>query len=297
MWDEWGKAITAASGADSGNIYQNYANAGVIDASPAQFAGRKAAIQADIEERRRKEEAAIAAKKKEMDDEYEASKKDPSKAYMEMDENGRYRYFNGAGEMLNINQFSLLTGKRPDEILADSENPYDQKFVSDYKTMRDFASAWVNGDNATLQKFREADPEKYNELISTYKSPAEMVNAFREYYSDYYGDTAGKNEQTPRFSISSMYGVGDDEAGKQMASQLAGSSLEQTLSPINMNAPQQPNFLDRIADTAGTYGPLALLGGGSLWGKSDRQSAWERYEEDRKNNPWMAYQSYLQGPR
>lgn len=301
MWDEWANNIAAASGLNSGNIYQNYANAGVVDASPAAVTGKKAAIQADIDERRRKENLAIEQERKEAEEQYEEDKKDPSKAYMELGEDGRYRFFNGAGQMLNINDFSLLTGKRPDEILADSENPYDQKFVSDYKTMRDFASAWVNGDNETLQKFRMADPEKYNELISKYKSPAEMVSAFRDYYSDYYGNTAGANEQTPRFSISSIYGgPGDDNRagiqGKALQQQLAGSSLEQTLSPINMqDQARQPNFLENIFGAARRYGPIAIAGGGILWGDRGQQDEWERYQEELKNNPWSAYRSYLRG--
>lgn len=297
-WEQYAQAIRGSSGIDSGNIYQNYANAGVINASPAQFAGREAAIRADNEERARKENLAIEQKKKAMEEEFEASKKDPSKAYMELGEDGRYRYYNGAGEMLNINQFSLLTGKRPDEILADSENPADQKFVSDYKTMKEFANAWVNGDNATLQKFREADPEKYNQLISTYKTPAEMVKGFRDYYTDYYGEKAGTGAQdkADRFGLSSKNAIGDDTKGKALRTSVTGSTLDQTLAPITYNEqPSQPNFLQNLWHGATEYGPGALVGGGTLWGKSNEQKAWEDYQERLKTNPWMQYNNYLRG--
>lgn len=297
-WEKAAAAIRSANGLDSGNIYQNYANAGVINASPAQFTGKKMAIQADNEERARKENIQIEQARKKQEKDYEDLKNDPSKAYMQLGEDGRYKYFNGAGQMMNINQFSLLTGKRPDEILADSENPEDQKFVSDYQTMKAFANAWVNGDNETLKKFREADPEKYNQLISTYKSPAEMVKGFRDYYSDYYGDKAGQGNQNGanRFSMSSIAGVGGDAKGKQQQAALDASTLQQTLTPINYNEqPQNPGFWGNAGHAVANYGPLALVGGGSLWGKSDQQKAWEDYQDRLKSNPWMQYNNYLRG--
>ena len=295
-WEAAAAAIRGANGLDSGNIYQNYANAGVINAAPAQFVGRQKAIQADNEERARKESIAIEQKKKAMEDDFEASKKDPGKAYMELGEDGRYKYFNGAGEMLNINQFSLLTGKRPDEILADSENPDDQKFVSDYQTMKQFASAWVNGDNETLQKFRQADPEKYNQLVSTYKTPGEMVKGFRDYYSDYYGSTNGDQSKADRFSMSSKAGIGDDPKGKALKAVVGASPLDQTLAPINMQEqPKDPGFIGDLFHGAATYGPGALVGGGTLWGKSKERTAYEDSQERLKRNPWMQYNNYLRG--
>lgn len=296
-WEKYARAIEGANGLNSGNIYQNYANAGVIDASGAKSTGKKAAIQASIDETRRREGIEAANKRKAIEEQREADKTDPSKAYMKLGDDGKYRYYNGNGEALNINQFSLLTGKRPDEILADSENPADQKFVSDYQTMKQFANAWVNGDNETLKKFREADPEKYNQLISTYKSPAEMVAGFRNYYSDYYGNTEDKQTDAAKFSLSSVAGVGDDPRGKALKGALAGSDLKTTLTPIDMNIPKEPDFWGKTKDTAGTWGPLALVGGGSLWGKSEEQKKWEEYQERLKNNPWYQYNSYLTGPR
>lgn len=294
-WEKAAAAIRGANGTDSGNIYQNYANAGVINAAPEQFVGRQKAVQANVEEKQRQEGIQAAAQKKKLDDDREAAKTDPSKAYMKLGEDGNYRYYNGDGDQMNINQFSLLTGKRPDEILADSENPKDQKFVSDYQTMKQFANAWVNGDNDTLKKFREADPERYNQLISTYKSPSEMVGAFRNYYQDYYGNGVNSNQNTDRFSMSSKAAVGGDAQGKKIAAGIGGSDLTSTLTPIQMNAPSAPTFLDKVGDTAGTYGPLALVGGGSLWGKSSQQKAWEDYQEKLKTNPWMQYNGYLKG--
>lgn len=300
-WEQAAAAIRGANGLDSGNIYQNYANAGVINASPAQFVGRQKSIQADVEEKQRQEAIQAEQAKQKLDAQREADKTDPSKAYMKLGEDGKYRYYNGTGEQLNINQFSLLTGKRPDEILADSENPADQKFVQDYQTMKTFANAWVNGDNDTLKRLRASDPEKYNELITKYKSPAEMVSAFRNYYSDYYGNTTNANNEkaaaftsgnfNPKFDFSPS---ANDAKGKAVANLMAGSTLQQTLSPQKETA-TDPGFWNNAGYSISKYGPLALFGGGSLWGKSDQQTAWEKYQEERKKDPWLAYNSYLAG--
>jgi len=279
MFDEWAKNITDANGLGSDNIYANYANAGVMNASPEQITGNKMAVQATIDENNR--QAAIARQK--LIDQHEIDKLDPGKAQMRLNEDGSYSYYNGAGEKLNINQFSLLTGKRPDEILADSENPKDQKFVADYKTMKTFANAWVNGDNQTLQQLREADPEKFNQLISTYKSPSDMVSAFRDYYSDYYGKNAGQNKQdtaTPSFSMQNVAGLPDNAEGKALASRLSGSPLSQTLAPVNTPVPKQ----------GGDFG--AFIDSLNPWGTINTQR--RKYDEQAQNNPWLAYQSYLQ---
>ena len=256
-WEKAAAAIRSANGLDSGNIYQNYANAGVINASPAQFVGKQESIQADIDEKQRQEAIQASQAKQKLDDQREADKADPGKAYMKLGEDGKYRYYNGAGEALNINQFSLLTGKRPDEILADSENPEDQKFVQDYNTMRTFTQAWVNGDNDTLKRLRASDPAKYEQILKTYKSPAEMVNAFRGYYSDYYGNTAGAQEKSNRFTGNNFNPKFDfspdktDVKGKAVANLLASSSLDQTLNPNVAQKPTSNGWWDKNAPFSG----------------------------------------------
>lgn len=286
MFDEWAKAIQESAGLNSGNIYQNYANAGVINASPAQFAGRKAAVQADIDETARRESQAAARAKKDLEAQVEKDRLDPGKAQMIMraDRSG-YDFFNGVGEKININEFSLLTGKRPDELLADSDNPRDQKFVSDYNTMKTMANAWVNGDNETLTKFRQSDPEKFNELVTKYKSPQEMVRGFMDYYSDYYGSTTVINTaDSPRFSGrepregDKVYGPGgaislEDPSGRPLGT----TTLEQTLSTLPEARPDPGNWWDRNNPFSG------------------RKDAIRRWEEQNRNNPWAQYYSSLIG--
>lgn len=292
MWDEWAKNITGAAGADSGNIYQNYANLGVVNAAPQQSAGRKAVIQADIDDRKRREDAAIGEAKKGLDDQYEKDKTDPGKAKMVMrpDRSG-YDFYNGAGERLNINDFSLLVGKRPDELLADSDNPRDQKFVSDYNTMRTLSNAWVNGDTETLAKYRQADPAKFNELVTKYKNPSDMVRGFMDYYTDYYSTSNNKQTaDTPRFS------PGDPRGGESVYGQdrsvsltdpynskvmLGAPNLQQTLTPVTTMKPEKPGGIGGWFEDKNPW--------------SDYNRKLKEFEEAQKANPWSAYYSSLMG--
>ena len=284
QWEQWANNIRQASGLASGNIYQNYANAGTINASPAAITGRKAAIQADIEETQRKEGIAAGEKKRQLEEERKLEAEDPSKAQMKLRPDGMgYNFFDGAGNQININQFSMLTGKRPDEILADSANPRDQQFVRDYNAMREISNAWVNGDTETLARYRQADPEKFNELVSKYKSPAEMVGAFTSYYSDYYGNAqsqdrgrfspgdprSGDNVYGPNRSMSII----DPISGKR---NLGPATLEQTMTPVLPTQPQG-NWFEKINPFSGYKDEV------------------KRYEEQLKNNPWLAYYQALQG--
>lgn len=283
MFDEFAKNIAASQG--DGNMYDKY-YAYQTNASPAQFAGKHAAIQANNDEIAQAAEAAAAQKRAE----------DDQKAVMRLKPDGHgYDFFTGTGKPININQFSMMTGKRPDEILADSDDPRDIKFVNDYKTMNQFASAWVNRDNKTLQKLRETDPDKFNSLIKTYKSPKDMVNAFTDYYSDYYGGTQGKNDKSKPFSYSDQVGVGpsNDPAGKVIQGRIDNSPLNLTLSP-NKDVPGQPRGQgDFMTDNIMTNNPIANMIPGTFGNKLADYT--KRRKDEEARNPWAAYSSYLTG--
>lgn len=263
---QWQANIDAANG--TGDMYTNYARAlRGTDQSAAAFTGKEAAVGAQNDEiaRQNAEAAAKVAKQKEQD------AADPSKARMELlPDNQGYAFFDGTGQRININQFSLLTGKRPDEILSDSPVAKDQKFVQDYKTLMALSNAWVNGDTETLDKLRAADPKKFNSIISSYKSPAEMVKAFTEHWSDYYGNTNKQNAQTT--SMAPQQVASPD---KNTTSKLAASSLQQVLQPMPTN-PGPQSFLNKI-------NPFA------------DHSKYGAYKDKLADNPWFAYHNSLYG--
>lgn len=273
-WDQWSKNIASANQFDTGNIYQNYATAGVTNAAPEAIAGNKAVFESDVDRINKANASALAQK--------ELDAKDPSKARSIMNQDGTYSFYDGAGNKVNINKFAILTGQTPADILKDSDNPEDQKFVNDYNTMKAFASAWVNGDNETLQKLRTADPQKFNELVSSYKTPSDMVNAFKNYYSDYYGSsTTANTQESPVFSVQNLQGTGSDAAGKNVASQISTSPLQQTLTPTTAALPQK------------SEGFGGFVEGINPW--SEYNVKRREYGDLAKSNPWLAYNKYLSG--
>lgn len=259
MYEEFAKNLSAANDLGSSNIYQNYARAGRINMSPNAVAGGKARAEVTVD----------AAKK-----ENEAKKKANARAVL-LPNNEGYAFLDGDGNRIGINQFSMLTGQRPDQILKDSPAPKDQKFVQDYNTMTTFTNAWVNGDQETLAKMRAADPEKFNQLISNYKSPGEVVKAFTDYWSDYYRPGEPKQDSaTPSFSPRPTQQPIDE----QTANVLASSSLDQILTPMtNMQPPRPLQGFEKVNPFAG------------------QRDALNRYQDYLKQNPWFTYQNSLMG--
>lgn len=263
-------ATPAPSAAPGPSIYTNYAQAlSSFNPSANAYAGNTAAVGAQNDDTARANAAALA--KVEAQKSQDAA--DPGKAQMVLLPNNQgYAFYDGTGQRMNINQYSLLTGKRPDEILADSPDAKDQKFVQDYKTLMALSNAWVNGDTKTLGAMRAADPKKFNQLISTYKSPADMVKAFTQHWSDYYGSTATNSPSTSSFSPQQIQQP--NTTNKALA---AGTDLASVLTPQPTTPKPQESFLDKI-------NPF-----------STAHKATNAYNAEEKSNPWFAYNNSLYG--
>lgn len=273
MFDEWANQLAAAGNYNSGNIYQNAAFVGGPNATQSAAAAPKAAIQADIDETARRESIAEADARKKLEQKREEDKKDPSKAIMKLREDGMgYDFFDGTGQPIGINEYSLITGIKPDKLLEDSDNPKDMKFVQEYRLMNKLVGAFVNGDKETLATFRATDPERFQQLIQEYKTPQEMMAGFMNHYSDYYKGTAGKNQASdPAFAP-----LPKQAPTEEQFNPLLGASLEQTLAPVTTR-PEAGNWWDRNNPFSG------------------RKDAINRWEEQNKTNPWAHYYSSLMG--
>lgn len=269
QWQQWADNITAANGTNSGNIYRNYARAkSGIEAAPEASVAPKAVVQAKIDDINKSN--ADAAAKLEAQRQQDAT--NPNKAQMVLLPNNQgYAFYDGTGKQININQFSLLTGKRPDEILGDSPVAKDQKFVQDYKTLMALSNAWVNGDTQTLDKLRAADPNKFNSLISSYKTPADMVNAFTKHWSDYYGTNNQQDNTNSSFGPQQI-----NTPDKQQSQQLATGSLGQVLTPQPTGPPNE-SFWDKLNPWSGAH------------------KATNNYNKVIQSNPWFAYHNSLYG--
>jgi len=269
-WAQWANNITSASGGAGSNIDTNYAQGQQsADMTPQAQTGKVAAVQATTDNIVQANAAKAAAiQEKQLTD-----AKDPSKAQMTLlPDNKGYAFYDGTGKQIGINQFSLLTGKTPAQLLANSPNPKDQKFVQDYNTLQALSSAWVNGDTKTLDKMRAADPNKFNSLISTYKSPADMVQGFVKHWSDYY--TPNQNTQTatnPSFSPQNV-----NAPTKAQSGALAASTLPQVLTP-QPAAPPQESFWNKLNPFSAPH------------------QAVNNYNNSVSQNPWFAYHNSLYG--
>lgn len=274
-WNAFSAALTGANGGASDNIYKNYAVGKVgADMTPGAYAGGVATAQAKIDEINQ-ENAQAAAKLQAQKAQDQA---DPSKAQMVLLPNNQgYAFYDGTGQQININQYSLLTGKSPADILADSPVPKDQKFVQDYKTLEALSTAWVNGDTKTLDKFRAADPQKFNQIISTYKTPADLVNAFTSHWSDYYS-TNPTNSQSQGTASFGPTPVVPDAVQKNAP---ATTTLKQVLTPQPTLA--KPSF--------GGIGGSILS---HIPGTSEH-AALNNYNSQASSNPWFVYNNSLYG--
>lgn len=265
QWQQFAQNIQGAQG--SGDIYTNYAvSKSGQDRTTAAKAGPAAAVQAKTDDAIRANAAnaaQIAAKQ-------QSDATDPSKYQMVLlPDNKGYAFYDGTGKQIGINQYSLATGKTPAQLLQNSPNPKDQKFVQDYNTLQTLSTAWVNGDTKTLTALRSADPNKFNQLISTYKTPADMVSGFVKHWGDYYTPNQNKDTSaTPSF--------GPQPINNTPAAQQPQGNLGQVLTP-QPKAPPQESFWDKL----------------NPW--SANHKAVNSYNQQIKSNPWFAYHNSLYG--
>lgn len=266
----------AAPVSDPNAVAKNFAIAKTgADFDPAQFAGGTAVVQAkndDIVAANNAQAAKEAAQRSQ-------DAADPSKAQQVLLPNGQgYAFYDGTGKQLNINQYSLLVGKTPAELLADSPNPKDQKFVADYNALQKFTNAWVNGDTKTLATLRAQDPQKFNQIISTYKTPADMVNAFTQHWSDYYGNTNGAQQQNTASAALESNNTPKLDPNNPIDANLAKTNLSQILTPDNIptSAPSE-NLFEKL-------NPF-----------SSQHKAVNAYKAKVAADPWAAYTNSLYG--
>lgn len=146
-----------------------------------------------VAEKQRQE--AEAARQKEMNEIQQ--KLDPSNYKVVRKEDGGYDFFDSTGKPITIDRYAAVTGLRPVDILAKSENPLDIQYVQDYNNTRDVVEAINNGDQATISTFL-----KSNQQIDPKSTAADIMKALAEKYPHIYGkagydDTYAKSWNNP----------------------------------------------------------------------------------------------------
>ena len=289
-FDEWEKNIIGQTG---GKTLEENFYADQYDIGQGAAMGREMSIRGQQEEEARRRahaasQQAAAQERQKLEDKY-----NPSKARMVPKDDGGYDFYDGAGEKINVFNFSQLTGARPDDILKDSYNPRDQQFVQEYGVLRQFTSAMANNDNEMLSKMRAADPDKFNELTTQYQKPAELISAFKDRYSEYFSDRDPDHPTQPR--ASNFLPINKVQVDNEtLQGLLSETTAQDTLRPIAPDPEPEGSAWARFLNPQQNFrdeGLAAIAGGGWLWGgEADRRKQWE----DRINsNPWARYRHNL----
>jgi hypothetical protein len=306
MFDEWSKQIMSTNTAGlQPSMYTN-AVADRYDTGETQAAIGNAKIdQANKEEQdayaESQRKAALAqeelAVKKRMDE------VDPKNSRMEPSDDGGYNFFDGAGKAIDINTFARATGTRVNEILKDSQNPNDQKFVRDFEIVQTIANAMVNGDKELIGTMRSqylttdaegntVDP--IGALLEKYRSktPGDMMNDFKTHWGRMFGGDNAKDASgaTPRVIGEPMRQA--NQLSKEEGAAIAGSTYDQVTAPLNTGAKDLP-WWEKASKTIANNWTLggALTPGvidEGLNSMSARQKAWEEEKRRRETNPWLS---------
>jgi TolA-binding protein len=110
--------------------------------------------------------------------------------------------YTGEVKPINIHQFSQVTNKTPDKILADSNNNLDRQYVRDFGNLNTLVNALASNDTNAIQKLavqiygdnskpvtdktNQAAINKVNGLRSL--KPDDLIRNFTQYYPNIYSD-------------------------------------------------------------------------------------------------------------
>lgn len=106
---------------------------------------------------------------------------DPSKYKQIRREDGGFDYYDPQGKQIQLNQYAQITGKRPYDILKDSENSVDLQYIQDYKSMQELANAFANGDKEYLDKL----PDNMKQYLKG-KTMNDVMLDFKKQYPQVY---------------------------------------------------------------------------------------------------------------
>ena len=149
-----------------------------------------ASAKADADKKEAEARAAAAAqdaedKKKDNYDKILAAYTDPKNYQQKINDAGGYDFYDPLGNKISVQAYSKATGKQIPDVLKDSQDQNDQRFVSDYKDLLEYGRALAGNDDS-VKKFR--DDKKYAGFLEKYKdkSYADVVNDFRTSYAGYF---------------------------------------------------------------------------------------------------------------
>ncbi len=106
---------------------------------------------------------------------------DPSNYKKVQRADGGYGFYSPDGREISAADYASVTGKSVADVLADSQNPIDIAYKTDYDNLQKLLTAVTTGDTATTEEYYTKD-EKLRKM-----KPDELIKAFREAYPTVYG--------------------------------------------------------------------------------------------------------------
>lgn len=104
---------------------------------------------------------------------------------------GGFGFYDGDGNEISASDYAIATGKKPSEVLSDSENPIDIGYLEDYKNLQDYMQAKFNskGDSKSAAKAKqiEASIKKSFGIDVGKMNPASLIDKFKAAYPTVYG--------------------------------------------------------------------------------------------------------------
>lgn len=321
MFDEWAKNIqnTNTAGLTTQAPMWNNFSAALYDDRKGQETVGLAKID-DINQQAQKDydEKMAAAARAEAQAQAQAKidELNPKNFRMEPADDGGYNFYDGKGDKISVYDYARATGARPEELLKDSNNPNDQKFVRDHAVVQSLVNAMVNQDTQAIGVLRsqymytddqgnKVDP--IGTMLDQYrnKTPQDMIKDFRNHWGSMYGGKSSTNQngQTdrvlgePRRAANQLT---DDEAAA-----IGNSSYDQLTASLNQGA-KEPSWWEgllRNGSNAAPYlmtaNPVTAVPGiinqiqgnpmfkGSSEYLNNRNNIWNDEKKRRESNPWL----------
>lgn len=104
---------------------------------------------------------------------------------------GGFGFYDGDGNEISAYDYANATGKKPSEVLTDSENPIDIGYLQDYRNLQDYMEAKFNskGNTKSAAKAKQIEATiKKNFGVDVGKmNPSVLIDKFKQAYPTVYG--------------------------------------------------------------------------------------------------------------
>jgi len=105
-------------------------------------------------------------------------------------DDGGFGFYDGEGNEMSAYEYAIATGKKPSDILTDSENPIDIGYLSDYKNLQKFLSHYQNKDYSEKDKIEVENTVREQPELKRFVDSNDLtglIDRFKQAYPTVYG--------------------------------------------------------------------------------------------------------------